>query len=67
MYQLKHHAQQSTWDCGLSCICMLLVPDLADDLQNNMSVVCAEEYQNQRYVPLLEPMLVAVYTFVVFL
>ena len=46
---------------------MLLVPDLADDLQNNMSVVCAEEYQNQRYVPLLEPMLVAVYTFVVFL
>lgn len=47
MYELEHHAQQLTWDCGLSCICMLLPSDGANDLQNNMNVICAEEYQNQ--------------------
>jgi len=47
MYELQHHTQRSTWDCGLSCICMLIPADSADDLQKNMNVICAEEYKNQ--------------------
>ncbi|KAJ9587308.1 hypothetical protein L9F63_019164 [Diploptera punctata] len=45
--QLSHHRQRYNWDCGVSCIIMILPKAKRDHLLNNFNKVCAEENFNK--------------------
>ncbi|XP_046463381.1 guanylyl cyclase 1-like isoform X1 [Daphnia pulex] len=45
--ELPHVEQVGNWDCGLACIQMVLSNDLAQQLCQNLSSICPDEYQNK--------------------
>jgi len=49
IHEIPHLEQASSWDCGLTCILMILPSHLADNFQLNKSSICSEEFHNQRY------------------
>ncbi|KAK7874377.1 hypothetical protein R5R35_007839 [Gryllus longicercus] len=42
-----HQKQRFNWDCGVSCVQMVLSPDLRTELHNNFNEVCREEGFNK--------------------
>ena len=50
LLSLNHYIQATTWDCGITCIMMILSEDKADNLRHNLFNICPEECQNQRLV-----------------
>ncbi|KAK9876444.1 hypothetical protein WA026_012757 [Henosepilachna vigintioctopunctata] len=46
---VKHHTQNSNWDCGISCLLMVLPEDSRCFLLNNKFEICREEGFNTRY------------------
>lgn len=46
-HTLEHHRQQSFWDCGLSCVFMVMPGCKKEELRHSISTVCAQEIKNQ--------------------
>lgn len=46
---LTHVQQKYNWDCGISCVLMVLSEEKRKDLFKNFAEVCAEEGFNKRY------------------
>lgn len=46
---LTHVQQKYNWDCGISCVLMVLSEEKRKDLLKNFAEVCAEEGFNKRY------------------
>lgn len=42
-YNLTHYQQRYNWDCGLSCILMILATPLREHFLNNFESICKEE------------------------
>ncbi|KAH8286758.1 hypothetical protein KR018_005135 [Drosophila ironensis] len=42
-YNLTHYQQRYNWDCGISCILMILAAHQRRDFLNNFDTVCKEE------------------------
>ena len=42
-YELVHYTQRSVWDCGVSCVLMVLPPAKRQYLIENFQQVCQEE------------------------
>lgn len=42
-YNLTHYQQRYNWDCGLSCIIMILSAQQREQLLGNFDAVCGEE------------------------
>jgi hypothetical protein len=47
--QLAHHRQRYNWDCGVSCVLMVLEPKDREHLLLNFNEICKEEGFNKRY------------------
>ncbi|GFG28829.1 hypothetical protein Cfor_03044 [Coptotermes formosanus] len=47
--QMAHFHQRFNWDCGVSCVLMILPPPKRKHLLLNFSDVCKEEGFNKRY------------------
>lgn len=41
--KLHHHRQEYNWDCGISCVLMVLPKDKREFFINNFQVICKEE------------------------
>lgn len=47
---LTHIQQKFNWDCGISCVLMVLPDEKRKDLIRNFSEVCADEGFYKRFV-----------------
>lgn len=48
IHNVPHLEQASSWDCGLTCLRMVMPSNLAENFHQNARTICAEEYQHQR-------------------
>ena len=49
LYNYNHCVQATSWDCGITCIMIILSQDQAENLRQNLYSICPEECQNQRF------------------
>lgn len=47
LIKLQHNQQKRGWDCGLSCVLMVLTNDLRQQLNRNLWLVCKDEGFNK--------------------
>lgn len=46
-HRLDHFTQRYNWDCGVSCVLMLLTPAQREEMLDKFEMICREEGFNQ--------------------
>lgn len=47
LIELAHHKQKHSWDCGISCVLMILEQELREQLAQNINRVCKDDGLNK--------------------